>query len=119
MLPSFSPEHYLHVAKELYAQQDLGEAGLRACMSRAYYAAFLVARDVANLDYRNNPNSHELVISHYQESKVAAHNLVANDLRSLKEHRKKADYFTDKICARREGGESLRLSEKVIRVLRP
>lgn len=119
MLQTFLPEHYLDVAKSLYTQQQLGEAGVRACMSRAYYAAFLVAKEVAQLDYRNLDNSHELVIIHYDSSNNAAHQLVANDLRSLKNARKKADYQIGKICTRREGGESLRLSEKVIAVLRP
>jgi len=119
MFQHFSPEHYLDVAKKLYSQQDLGEAGIRACMSRAYYAAFLVARDFANLDYRDVDNSHEQVVHHYANLKNAAYKLVANDLRTLKKARKKADYLTGQICIRKEGGESLRLSEKIIKVLRP
>lgn len=120
MSPNFAPEQYLFIAQGLYTKksEQYGEAAIRACMSRAYYAAFLTARDNATGDYSGGKDSHDGLINRYRTSSVAIEKSIGNHLYQLKRLRKKADYDignrVDDICTSKEGGESLRLSEKVL-----
>lgn len=124
MAAVFEPKDYLDVAKELYkvnvpASQKiaLSEAYYRAAASRAYYAAYLFANKKASGNYAGIKESHDSLINEYIDSNNAEKKMVGNSLKSLKKLRKKADYSLNIELTKKDGGESLRLSEKILTVL--
>ena len=82
------PSDFLEVARALI-KGDPSEAYLRTAVGRAYYAAFLQARDAAGL--RNEGSGiHEEVIKHYSNRKDQR--IVGNRLSDLRKVRNRADY---------------------------
>ena len=120
----FEPKQYLEVAKLLYnsdvSGQDkkhLSEAVHRASVSRAYYAAFLSADKKSSTNGRGYGESHDTLIRSYISSSDPKKKLIGNNLRNLKELRKKSDYDMQACLTRKDCGTSLGLSEKIISVL--
>ncbi len=113
----FNPVDFYHLASELYKQADLAndfpaEALYRSIISRAYYSAFLAARNKCQLK-NCGASVHQLVIDHCREHHKP---VIANRLEDLKERRTKADY-TDKSFSKREAGEALKLALQILKSL--
>ncbi|MBR8366923.1 HEPN domain-containing protein [Burkholderia sp. AU19243] len=83
------PREFLAVARELHqGAQNTEEAKLRSAISRAYYAAFLYARDAACIADLSS-TVHALTRQHYSKIGEAK---VALRLDSLRVSRNDADY---------------------------
>lgn len=95
---SFNWAEYLHLAEELtgIANSIAGEeARLRSTISRAYYAAFIRARNYLrhqDLDLPRNGDVHRYVRDYFDRSSNELHRMIANDLARLRISRNRADY---------------------------
>jgi uncharacterized protein (UPF0332 family) len=96
---SFDWLEYLNVAKELASVTTTPasqEAKLRAAISRAYYAAFIKARnhlrDKEGYSIPRTGNSHRFVSQQFVSSSDAVRQSIADKLSRLKAYRKQADY---------------------------
>ncbi|HEY9630086.1 MAG TPA: hypothetical protein V6C84_22560 [Coleofasciculaceae cyanobacterium] len=96
---SFNWEEYLHLAEELtgIANSIAGEeARLRSTISRAYYAAFIRARNYLrihlDIDLPRNGDVHRYVREYFDRSSNELHRMIANDLARLRISRNRADY---------------------------
>lgn len=96
---SFDWTHYLHLAHELFGKSKKRanrEAKLRTAISRAYYGAFIKARnhlilvDKHPIPYGVNP--HEYVQSQFSRSRNSLRRNIGNDLHELRRYRNDADY---------------------------
>lgn len=112
---AFTAVDFYHLACELREASKGDEAKLRSAISRAYYAAFLVARDKANISSKGT-DGHSRVIKHYLDKPNDT--VVANWLRDLKSDREAADYDIDNICTGRIGGKSIKTARKVLEHLK-
>ena len=118
---SFDWEDYLHLASELSQQSSNGtfeEAKKRAAISRAYYAAFIKARNKIFPKAGKPPRyyrggSHNYYIEYYLDEGHIGRE-VQNKLQSLKRRRKKADYDNSISGLARELAAALQESKKVI-----
>lgn len=113
----FNPVDFYHLASELYKQADLAndfpaEALYRSIISRAYYSAFLAARNKCQLK-NCGADVHQLVIKHWKTHKA----VIANRLQDLKDRRNYADYDTNKSFSKREAGEALKLALQILKSL--
>lgn len=98
---------YLH-----YNPGNLPNAVMRTCINRAYYAAFLYARDSAGI--RNESGSvHGDVKNHYQTRNRS----IFNRLTALLTMRHAADYKLDSTVTSRETGNAIRLSKEILKAL--
>jgi uncharacterized protein (UPF0332 family) len=96
---SFDWSEYLILAQELAAQGSSSsnkEARLRSAISRAYYAAFCMARNhLISREKRaipRNVNVHRFVIDRFERSPDISYRIVGNFLRNLRADRNAADY---------------------------
>ncbi len=81
----FYPQHFLEVARDL-AAAPTNEAKLRAAVSRAYYALFLMVRDKANIIGKDS-------VHERAKTAVAAKSAAAGGtFQTLRELRTHADY---------------------------
>lgn len=103
----FDPESVLDVAERLSSVGD--EASDRSAISRAYYGAFLFAREVAEIKDETS-RAHFKTWKHYVDS---GERQVAKDLWDLRSARNMADYRTDLNVPRRICDESLKTSRRV------
>jgi uncharacterized protein (UPF0332 family) len=78
---------FYHFAESLYNPQITDGAEARSCISRAYYAAFLVAREITGTKKGGN-RSHQNVIDDLKKQNPFA----GDNLSALHVKRKKADY---------------------------
>jgi uncharacterized protein (UPF0332 family) len=85
---AFEPVQFYELASALYSEERDDEATRRTVVSRAYYSAFLAARERAGLRSTGG-QVHEAVIRHFQERRD--HRL-ANRLHDLRRQRNQADY---------------------------
>jgi uncharacterized protein (UPF0332 family) len=85
----FNPDEVLQVAEHL-SRRD-GEANARSAISRAYYGAFLIARNLADIADETS-RAHSETLRHYVE---LGERSIADDLWSLRCARNRADYKTD------------------------
>jgi uncharacterized protein (UPF0332 family) len=112
---AFTAVEFYHLACELREAANGDDAKLRSAISRAYYAAFLVARDKANISSRG-ADGHSRVIKHY--SQIPTDAVVANWLNDLKMDRQAADYDLSQVCTGRIGGKSVGTARKVLEHLK-
>ena len=109
----FRPIEFYDIASSLFKEGGEDEARARTIVSRAYYGAFLVAREEAKI--RSATGSvHELTANHYINSGRSA---VGNRLNALRVKRNDADYDCGKTVSRKAAGEALGLARKIIGVL--
>jgi uncharacterized protein (UPF0332 family) len=104
----FDPVDFYHLASKLHTDAS-DESALRSSVSRAYYAAFLWAREKAGVTSQGG-NIHEKVINHYQLKKKS----ISNRLADLRQRHNDADYNLKKRVTNRNSGEALRLSKKIM-----
>lgn len=83
----FKPSDFLRLAKELSTRRD-DEAALRSAVSRAYYAAFWVARDVVS----RRTGLHELRHDKMWRQIKSFDWSTAEDGMKLRRYRNNADY---------------------------
>ena len=112
---AFQPLDFFNLALKLHqeAKSSGSEASRRACVSRAYYSAFLEARSRA-LITATSVSAHQDVIRYYQTN-AHAHPSIGNSLKDLHEDRKDADYDLKKICSVQTSGKALTQATKVLK----
>ncbi len=96
---SFDWSQYLNLAKELTGQSTIPanqEAKLRDAISRAYYAAFILARnylrDHEGISIPKTSDAHRYVWEQFQLNPDPQRQLIANNLKRLRAYRRQADY---------------------------
>lgn len=107
---AFNPVDFYDFAASVYAAGSAAEAESRTIVSRAYYGAFLLARENARIPVATTA-VHEVTARHYRDRHQAA---IANRLDDLRVRRNDADYQLGKGCGRREAGGALHLSRRII-----
>lgn len=112
---SFNSIDFYHLAIWLDTQQDsnLIEARMRTIISKAYYGAFLFARDKAGIT-DNSGYVHELVQKHYYAVKKSK---LANDLNKLRFERNKADYKLNQTITPLNAKNALSISRNILKNL--
>ena len=108
---AFDPVEFFRFAHALIQQPSLDEASLRSCVSRAYYSAFLVARDRAKIT-NSGQSVHDLTARHYVNRPQQAG--IGNRLNALRTLRNQADYDLMKTCSRRDAQNSIAQARKVL-----
>lgn len=104
---AFNAEHVLSVAESLAAQE--GEAHQRSAISRAYYGAFLLARDIAHIE-DETARAHARTWRHYIDM---GEKHLARDLSQLRDARNTADYDTDINMSKEECRHAMQASRRV------
>ena len=87
---SFKWFDYIDLADRLI--QDASEAAYRSAISRAYYGAFCLARDTAQLSDYGKTDVHKVVADQYLHSSEGKKRLIGNKLEELRRNRNRADY---------------------------
>lgn len=95
---------------------DVRTVTARSVISRAYYAAFLVARDKAGITRRMDP--HKATIEWFR-NRGGNDAVIANKLDNLRILRGQADYDLTPDCVRRDAGSALKRSLDLLQSLRP
>lgn len=105
-----SVELYL-LAGRLYAENNQ-EVNNRTVINRAYYSAFLCARDYAKIN-SSSGSVHSEVINYFEKRK----RIVFNQLRKLKDLRHQADYQLNNTVSMRDAQLSLQLAASILNQL--
>lgn len=113
---AFSPVTFYTLAQTLRRQSNGDGPQLRACISRAYYGAFLTARDHENLSSIGQ-GGHWDVIWHYKHHSDKKFKAVGDSLADLKGLREIADYEPQSTCSTQDGDEAMNLAIKVLKLL--
>lgn len=118
---SFEWSQYLNLAKELAGQATTPaneEARLRDAISRAYYAAFILARnhlrDKEGHSIPTTGEAHQYVAAQFKLNPEPAHQVVASNLNKLRMYRNQADYVDRFPGLSGITSVALRLAEEVI-----
>lgn len=93
------------------ANNEPKEMEFRTVVNRAYYGAFLTARDFAKVSNKSG-SVHSDVIKHFEKKKAG---IVSNNLDSLKKLRTKADYKPEETLSEQEAKTSCRTANKIVR----
>ena len=104
----FNPVDFYRFSGTLY-QDNNGEVIYRVVVGRAYYSAFLCARESASIK-SNESDGHKKVIEYFKSK----NNTISNQLRDLKDLRHLADYELTSKVERRSAGQSLRLAGSIL-----
>jgi len=111
---AFDPVDFYHLAGWLYAQQTPhDEARARAIISKAYYGAFLEARNKASITDKSS-GVHKKVHDHYCNARRLA---LANRLDDSRVKRNNADYDTALTITSKDSGNALKLAKKILQDL--
>lgn len=108
------PAHVMQVAEALQQVANVGnDSAARSSISRAYYAAFLHARDKAGIQDTSS-NVHQLTIQHY-------HNIgckkAALYLDNLRYERNQADYKLALTFTQLIAGQQIKRAKDIIRLV--
>lgn len=121
---SFSWDEYLSVAEALVRERGTlapEEACCRAAISRAYYAAYGVARNHARdheqLSLQRTGGDHQRILLHYRRRPDRSHQQVAEWLFRLRRQRNQADYNDQMPAAVTSVYVALRRARQVLAVL--
>lgn len=110
----FKPVDYYHLAGWLYKQKNLyDEARARAVVSKAYYGAFLEARNRAGITDKS-PSVHAKVHDYYSKAGKLA---LANRLDESRVKRNDADYDAMKFITSMDSGKALARAKKILEEL--
>ena len=111
---AFNPIDYYHLAGWLYAQQNPhDEARARAIISKAYYSAFLEARNRAGITDKSF-GVHKKVHDYYFNAGRLA---MANRLDESRIKRNDADYDTALTITSMDSGNALKRARKILHEL--
>ena len=105
---SIEPKDMVDYACQML-NNDSPEQELRNVINRAYYGAFLTARDDANIT-NSGGSVHKVVADHYRTTKSR----LSNNLDSLKRLRTTADYRPDKDVTNRDAKNSCRTAKTIL-----
>lgn len=108
----FDPKELLELAEDLSRQP--GEAHERSAISRAYYGAFLMARDAAGIQDETS-EAHFATWRHYADR---GETQLAKDLRKLRKARNLADYKTDVHVSPHVCDEAMQASRRINSMLK-
>lgn len=106
-----SIEHY-QLAGQLY-QNATKEVEFRTIINRAYYGAFLIARDFAKIT-NSGSSVHQETLNFYKQR---PHVGIYNHLNQLRGLRTMSDYQLDVAISKREAAKSLKLAEHILKEL--
>lgn len=112
MATGFAPLSFFTLAQQLRSASSKDDAELRSAISRAYYAAFLVARDAKGMSSRG-VSGHAAVIDTFMTGN-GADIAIGNRLSTLKKLREKADYETRSCCTGKDGANALLTAQKIL-----
>lgn len=115
-VPPFSANHFCSFAQSLRFRWDHDESSVRVSISRAYYGAFLEARDSVSLSSKGE-TGHIDVINHFFGLKTPAATATAHALRSMKKRREKADYELHLVCVKKEAEDAVTEARKILKSL--
>ena len=104
------PASFYTLAGGLFDSENADEAVYRTVVGRAYYAAFLAARNQAGIQTRT-VDVHEKTRDHYLVRKKSA---IANRLGQLRIARNDADYDCQATIGKSQAGKNLRLAHLVL-----
>lgn len=108
---ALNPVNFYIYAGEIHDQaSNTEEEKIRSAISRAYYAAFLSARNYAGIKEKK-PTVHQLTADHFLSAGMSA---VANRLNELRTSRNQADYDCELHFVKRDSGKALTLARAVI-----
>ncbi|NOX63716.1 MAG: hypothetical protein GXP42_17465 [Chloroflexi bacterium] len=121
---SFDWTNYIRLAEALEREAGLfsdEEACLRSAISRAYYGAFGLARDVAvsqdGLILSRSPKDHVRVIAHFRRSSQKTRRRIGLDLDRLRRVRNRADYEALLLKPKQTTATALRRAQGIEREL--
>ena len=89
------------------------QGAYRAIISRSYYSAFLEARQYLGIQEGERSDVHKRVCTELK----AKDKRLGNQLSTLLNNRKKADYVISRQCAPRDVSESIRIAGIIINAL--
>lgn len=115
---AFQPVDYYYLASWLYEQQTSHEeAKNRSIISKAYYSAFLAARDKAGITDKKSA-VHKKVCEYYSQnppnSDFANRLAFANRLKDSRINRNKADYDTESKITSRDSKVALAKCKRIL-----
>lgn len=111
---AFKPVDYYHLAGWLFKQQNpYDEARARTVVSKAYYGAFLEARNNAGIADKSS-GVHKKVHDHYFKAGKLA---LANRLDDSRIKRNDADYDTSLAITSMDSGKALARARKILQEL--
>lgn len=113
---AFTAGAFCSFAKALRLRWDTDEASIRTSVSRAYYGAFLEARDAKGLSSVGR-DGHKVVITAYVNTGHPADRVISASLRTLKQLREKADYDSQSTCSKKDALDAITEAEKVLKAL--
>ncbi|NUO19023.1 HEPN domain-containing protein [bacterium] len=112
---------YYFFAQELIGQDPLiaigKECDNRNAISRAYYAAYNIAKNKRSIVYKNGKFSHALVIEEFKNSSNPIEKHVGDELSRLIADRVAADYFDWKNISDRKAENAVLTAEEILRSL--
>jgi hypothetical protein len=106
----FNPIEFFDLASELNQRTDHSSAIARTVVGRAYYGAFLFARETAGITVATQ-DSHQRTADYYLGKRRTG---IGNRLNDLRTKRNDADYELKKSVGRREAGEALKIAKRII-----
>lgn len=115
----FDWSEYFNLAKELI-DSDTNEAKQRSSISRAYYAAFCLARnylrDYLEIKPRSDENKHKFVAEKFQHHDRKNQKMIeiGRDLSRLRSDRNKADYEDTLLNLTNKNKSALKIAENII-----
>ena len=114
MSKCFDGNSFYEFASELYTDATYDEkAKIRTIISRAYYGAFLVAKEKAGF-YGVVSGVHRKTIEFYEQSDKK----ISGKLKDLKLKRENADYNLIKDVQKRDEGLAMKLSKELLELLK-
>jgi uncharacterized protein (UPF0332 family) len=108
-----NPLEFYNLAVYLVQNSKERPAAMRTCISRAYYSAFLIARDKAGIT-SNSGSVHKTVIDYY----LPRNKVIHNRLKNLSQRRGDADYDMKKPVSEKDAGIALNICKEIIEVLK-
>lgn len=107
---SLDPASFYALAGGLFESENADEAVYRTVVGRAYYAAFLAARNQAGIQTRT-VDVHDKTKDHYLTRSKSA---IANRLGEMRIARNDADYDCQATIGKSQAGKNLKLARLVL-----
>ena len=111
----FEPVDYFKLAVEIN-QSHKHQAGYRCVVSRAYYSAFLAARNASGVSSKEQ-DGHQRVAQYFHNKGDSKSGTLANRLDAMRTERKDADYDCVKEVNHLNSGRTLASAQKVLESL--
>ncbi|RUR43374.1 HEPN domain-containing protein [Vreelandella populi] len=115
------PDRLLNIAARLKSmegvEQEIEQHRIRSVVNRAYYAAFLTAREVCEeKGFQGSGSSHERIVDALLRQRSLT--TLGNQLNEIKSLRHKADYNWNRPISPRDMHTALKKSRKLIDALK-